>query len=166
MFLSTVCKAFVRILETKLRGAVGDLWVGASARTRIAGGNFCFGNGMLWYQNKIKNKKFCPRARTRNLQARPPQGGDLRAQALWLTAELSGLKAEGYGRDEGSRLLTAECWELRAEGWEIRVGRNNPGRKYTQGTQHAQERDPDLGSARAPDFGQAIFLLGGEWYGA
>ncbi len=54
---------------------------------------------MVWYTiaNKIKNKKFRPRARSRFFEARPPQGGDPRVQALWLKAEISGLRAEGRG---------------------------------------------------------------------
>ena len=40
---------------------------------------------MVWYSIEIqkKNKKFPPRARTRNLEGRPPQGGNLKIIMGW-----------------------------------------------------------------------------------
>ena len=68
-----------------IRGAGGDVLVGVCARTRFAGGHFFFlsSDGMVWHQSVRKNKILSPRARTRNLEGRPPQGGDLKQKQLF-----------------------------------------------------------------------------------
>jgi len=55
-------------------------WWGSARAPDLPVATFFFlsSDGMVWHQSVRKNKIFSPRARTRNLEGRPPQGGDLR----------------------------------------------------------------------------------------
>ena len=63
-----------------IRGVCGDVWVGVCARSQFAGGHFLF--FWRWYGIASEYKKI-PRARTRNLEGRPPQGGNPSAHPIW-----------------------------------------------------------------------------------